>query len=116
MFSHIIFQASIRQLQIQQSPGQNDIVHHDVNKFPPFVRASTSFQTFYLYINHRYNNHLEDARVLGVKKGLINGVSLGIVWLVIMCTYGLGFWYGAKLTRDEPENYTVGKMTVVSLS
>jgi len=49
-FFHIIFQASIRQLQIQQSSGQNDIVRHDVNKFPPFVRASTSFQAFYLSI------------------------------------------------------------------
>lgn len=55
-----------------------------------------------------------EARDLGVKKGFINGLSLGVVWLIVMGAYGLGFWYGAKLTRDEPDTYTVGVMTIVS--
>ncbi|XP_052792183.1 ATP-dependent translocase ABCB1-like isoform X2 [Mya arenaria] len=64
----------------------------------------------------RYDIHLVEARSLGVKKGLINGISLGVVWLIMMCAYALGFWYGAKLTRDEPENYSVGTMTIVFFS
>ncbi|WAQ94713.1 MDR1-like protein [Mya arenaria] len=63
-----------------------------------------------------YDIHLVEARSLGVKKGLINGISLGVVWLIMMCAYALGFWYGAKLTRDEPENYSVGTMTIVFFS
>lgn len=39
---------------------------------------------------------------------------MGIVWLIIFGCYALGFWYGGKLTRDEPENYSIGKMLVVS--
>ena len=63
----------------------------------------------------RYNVNLIEARSLGVKKGFVNGLSMGVVWLIVMCSYALGFWYGAKLTRDEPDNYTVGTMTIVSL-
>ena len=51
---------------------------------------------------------------MGVKKGLINGVSMGVVWLVVFGAYGLGFWYGGVLVRDEPENYTVAKIMIVS--
>lgn len=37
-----------------------------------------------------------------------------MTFFVIFLTYALAFWYGGKLTRDEPDNYTVGIMLVVS--
>ena len=55
-----------------------------------------------------------DARDFGIKKGLINGLAMGIVFLIMFLSYGLAFWYGSKLTRDEPDNYTAGKVMVVS--
>ncbi|KAK7508463.1 hypothetical protein BaRGS_00000029 [Batillaria attramentaria] len=63
----------------------------------------------------RYYDNLGEARSFGVKKGFSNGLSMGFVWLVIFGSYALGFWYGGKLTRDEPDNYTVGTM-LISLS
>jgi len=51
---------------------------------------------------------------MGVRKGFVTGVSAGIVWLIIFCAYGLGFWYGAKLTREEPVTYTIGNVMIVS--
>ena len=40
---------------------------------------------------------------------------MGLVWLVMFAAYALGFWYGAKLTRDEPEIYTIGNVMIVSV-
>ena len=62
----------------------------------------------------RYNENLKDAKSLGVKKGFTTGLSMGFVWLVIFLSYALGFWYGAKLTRDEPDTYKPGTMITVS--
>ena len=50
---------------------------------------------------------------MGIRKGMINGVALGSVWLIIFVTYGFGFWYGAKKIREDPEDYTIGKVTLV---
>ncbi|KAK3589575.1 hypothetical protein CHS0354_043029 [Potamilus streckersoni] len=62
----------------------------------------------------RYNANLIEARDFGIKKGFINGVAVGIVWLVIFCAYALGFWYGAKLIREE--NYSIGNVMIVFFS
>ncbi|XP_076435094.1 ATP-dependent translocase ABCB1-like [Babylonia areolata] len=64
----------------------------------------------------RYKNNLGEAKAFGVKKGFTAGLSMGFVWFVIFGSYALGFWYGAKLTRDEPDNYSVGKMLIVFFS
>ncbi|PVD39429.1 hypothetical protein C0Q70_02059 [Pomacea canaliculata] len=64
----------------------------------------------------RYADNLTEARAFGIKKGFTNGMVMGIVWLIIFGCYALGFWYGGKLTRDEPENYSIGKMLVVFFS
>jgi len=54
------------------------------------------------------------ARDLGVRKGLVNGIGMGLMWLIIFGSYALGFWYGTELTIKEPEIYTVGNMIIVS--
>ncbi|KAL3831884.1 hypothetical protein ACJMK2_023581 [Sinanodonta woodiana] len=62
----------------------------------------------------RYNANLIEARDFGIKKGFINCVAVGVVWLVIFCAYALGFWYGAKLIREE--NYSIGNVMIVFFS
>ncbi|XP_053373101.1 ATP-dependent translocase ABCB1-like isoform X2 [Mercenaria mercenaria] len=61
----------------------------------------------------RYNANLIEARDLGIKKGLVNGITLGMVWMIMFLAYALGFWYGAKLSREEPENYSIGNVMIV---
>lgn len=61
----------------------------------------------------RYRDNLGEAKAFGIKKGFTNGLSMGCVWFVIFAAYALGFWYGGKLTRDEPTNYSIGKMLIV---
>lgn len=61
-----------------------------------------------------YASNLNEARNQGIKKGFSSGLSIGFVWLVIFAVYALGFWYGSKLIRDEPENYSAGKLLIVS--
>ena len=67
-----------------------------------------------MYLFSRYNGNLDEARQFGVKKALISGLGMGLVFFLMFCIYALAFWYGAKLTRDEPENYTIGRMLIVS--
>lgn len=58
----------------------------------------------------RYNNNLFKARDLGIRKSLINGAAMGIVWLIIFGTYALGFWYGGKLVQET--DLTVGDVMI----
>ncbi|XP_060595692.1 ATP-dependent translocase ABCB1-like [Ruditapes philippinarum] len=61
----------------------------------------------------RYDSNLIEARDLGVRKGLVNGVAMGMTWLIIFGAYALGFWYGAKLAREEPDVYSIGDVMIV---
>ncbi|XP_021353533.1 multidrug resistance protein 1-like isoform X2 [Mizuhopecten yessoensis] len=61
----------------------------------------------------RYNKHLKEARDIGVKKSLGNGLSFGVTYMLIFLTDSLGFWYGAKLTRDQPDLYSPGTILIV---
>jgi hypothetical protein len=62
----------------------------------------------------RYNNSLSVAKEFGIRKGLYGGAGMGLVYLVLLLTYALAFWYGGKLTIDEPDDYTIGRMLIVS--
>ncbi|ESO94117.1 hypothetical protein LOTGIDRAFT_145119, partial [Lottia gigantea] len=61
----------------------------------------------------RYSANLSEAKAFGVKKGMTNGIAFGFVWLAMFCAYALGFWYGTKLTVEEHETYSVGRMLIV---
>ncbi|KAL4646916.1 multidrug resistance protein 1-like isoform X1 [Arapaima gigas] len=61
----------------------------------------------------KYEVNLEDAKRLGVKKAITTSVSLGLTQFVIFGTYALAFWYGTKLSVDEPENYSIGRVLTV---
>ncbi|CAF1145696.1 unnamed protein product [Adineta ricciae] len=62
----------------------------------------------------RYEYHLDEAKKSGIRKGAISGSSMGLVWFLIYCAYALGFWYGAKLIRDE--GYNIGNVIIVFFS
>ncbi|CAF3736730.1 unnamed protein product [Rotaria magnacalcarata] len=62
----------------------------------------------------RYEKYLGDAKKNGIKKGGINGFTMGTVWFLIYCAYALGFWYGAKLIREE--GYSIGDVIIVFFS
>ena len=57
---------------------------------------------------------MDDAQKFGMRKGLIGSIGMGVVFFVIFAVYALAFWYGCKLVRDEPDNYSVGNLLIVS--
>lgn len=61
----------------------------------------------------RYKKNLKSAEEFGVKKGFTNGAAMGFIWLTIFGAYGLGFWYGGKLFRED-DDYGVATVIIVS--
>ena len=51
--------------------------------------------------------------MLGIKKGGSSGLWYGVMMFSIYCVYGLSFWYGSKLVRED-DDYTPGIMLTVS--
>ncbi|VAI55324.1 unnamed protein product [Triticum turgidum subsp. durum] len=58
-----------------------------------------------------YNKFNKNAYKTAVEEGLVNGFGMGSVFLIILSSYGLGFWYGGKLILDK--GYTGGKIITV---
>ncbi|XP_075072541.1 ATP-dependent translocase ABCB1-like [Mixophyes fleayi] len=61
----------------------------------------------------KYNANLRDAKKVGIKKSITTNVSMGLSQCLIFGAYALAFWYGTKLTMDEPETYSIGKVLIV---
>ncbi|CAG8595233.1 12948_t:CDS:2, partial [Acaulospora morrowiae] len=74
------------------------------------VRTAMAFGTQKKLSKH-YEVHLEDAKVEGRKKAIVNGVAIGAVFFYIYCTYGLTFWYGSKLIADG--SLTAGQVVTI---
>ncbi|XP_018426935.1 PREDICTED: multidrug resistance protein 1B-like [Nanorana parkeri] len=64
----------------------------------------------------KYNVNLREAKKVGIKKSITTNVSLGLTQFLIFGAYALAFWYGTKLTTDEPGIYTIGKVLIVFFS
>ncbi|KAL1259210.1 hypothetical protein QQF64_009787 [Cirrhinus molitorella] len=64
----------------------------------------------------KYEKNLVEAKDFGVKKAITTNVSMGFTQFIIFATYALAFWYGTKLSVDEPENYSIGKVLTVFFS
>lgn len=41
---------------------------------------------------HRYSSRLGAARKMGEKKGLANGLGMGVFNFIMFCSYALAFW------------------------
>lgn len=48
-----------------------------------------------------YNEKLQKAMDTGIKRGKILGFGFGSFMFILFSTYGLSFWYGSKLSRDN---------------
>ncbi|OCT75763.1 hypothetical protein XELAEV_18030950mg [Xenopus laevis] len=64
----------------------------------------------------KYNANLSNAKAVGIKKAATTNLSMGLSQFLIFGAYALAFWYGTKLTVDEPENYSIGKVLIVFFS
>ncbi|KAM3913524.1 ATP-dependent translocase ABCB1-like [Leptodactylus fuscus] len=64
----------------------------------------------------QYNANLVDAKKVGIKKTITTNVSMGLSQFLIFGAYALAFWYGTKLTVDEKDTYTIGKVLIVFFS
>lgn len=73
----------------------------------------TELLTVCLY--SRYEKNLVEAKNFGVTKAITTNVSMGLTQFIIFGAYALAFWYGTKLSVDEPENYSIGRVITVSL-
>lgn len=63
------------------------------------------------YELNRYENQLKITRKNGIQMGSLFGLVTGFDYLVVFSADALGFWYGAKLIREE--NYTIGQTLLV---
>ena len=59
-----------------------------------------------MYFLHRYTAKLQDALKVGLKKGVITGLGVGLLMFVMFGSYALAFWYGSKLIADGTKNST----------
>ncbi|KGL80184.1 Multidrug resistance protein 1, partial [Tinamus guttatus] len=64
----------------------------------------------------KYDVNLESAKSVGVKKSITTNTSLGVSQFLIFGSYALAFWYGTKLTVEEPETYDIGRVLIVFFS
>ena len=52
----------------------------------------------------RYEGNLKFAQRSGIFRGMLTGVSTGMMWFLIFASYALAFWYGVKLIMDDVED------------
>ncbi|XP_068013050.1 ATP-dependent translocase ABCB1-like isoform X2 [Melanerpes formicivorus] len=62
----------------------------------------------------RYQNRLEDAKRLGIKKAISASISMGVSFFLTYSSYALAFWYGTTLILSD--DYTIGKVFTVFFS
>ncbi|XP_004862484.1 multidrug resistance protein 1 isoform X1 [Heterocephalus glaber] len=62
----------------------------------------------------RYNNNLEDAKRIGIKKAITANISIGVTFLLIYAAYALAFWYGTTLVLSN--EYSIGQVLTVFFS
>ena len=77
------------------------------------IRTVASLTSELIQID-RYTKKLVDARKLGMKRGLVSGLGMGITMLSMFGTYALAFWYGGTLIVSG--EYTGGTVMTVFFS
>nr|CAB3219617.1 multidrug resistance protein 1A-like [Phallusia mammillata] len=58
----------------------------------------------------RYDVNLQSAKAVGIRKGMTTGLGMGVVFLIMFCTYGLAFWYGSTLVFAEGSTFGIDSM------
>ncbi|XP_037800229.1 ATP-dependent translocase ABCB1-like [Penaeus monodon] len=68
----------------------------------------------------RYDANLVHAKRAGVKRGLVTGVGMGLMWFLIYAAYALAFYYGTGLileSRTDPNsNFNPSNLIIVFFS
>ena len=49
----------------------------------------------------RFEQSLVPAKKAGIKRGLISGIGVGIIWLFTYASYAIACWYGIQLVLDS---------------
>ena len=68
-----------------------------------------------MFIMDRYAKNLSEGKNIGIKKGLMMGLTQSMVNVVLYGGIAIIFWYGPLLIRQECQNYTAGHWIVVGL-
>ncbi|NWZ99491.1 MDR1 protein, partial [Nesospiza acunhae] len=63
----------------------------------------------------KYDANLEVAKRVGMKKSITTNTCLGLSQFFIFGSYALAFWYGTKLTAEDP-HYDIGRVLIVFFS
>ncbi|NWZ66808.1 MDR1 protein, partial [Acrocephalus arundinaceus] len=63
----------------------------------------------------KYDANLEMAKSVGMKKSITTNTCLGLSQFFIFGSYALAFWYGTKLTAEDP-HYDIGRVLIVFFS
>ncbi|KAE8679576.1 ABC transporter B family member 12 [Hibiscus syriacus] len=71
------------------------------------IRTVASFTGERQAINN-YNKFLVNAYKSGVHEGTAAGLGLGVLFLIIFCSYSLAIWFGARMVLDR--GYTGGNV------
>lgn len=53
----------------------------------------------------KYSVHLQEAARIGMKKGLMQGVGLGLTMFTWLASYSLTLWYGGVLVVDHVSTF-----------
>ncbi|KAK8718207.1 hypothetical protein V6N13_045450 [Hibiscus sabdariffa] len=61
-----------------------------------------------------YNKFLVTAYKSGIKEGTAAGLGVGVVMLIVFCSYGLAVWFGGKMILER--GYTGGKVNNVIMA
>ncbi|RZB55138.1 ABC transporter B family member 11, partial [Glycine soja] len=59
----------------------------------------------------KYNQSLTKAYKTGVQEALASGLGFGVLYFVLMCSYGLAVWFGAKMVIEK--GYTGGEVVTI---
>ncbi|NWH30399.1 MDR1 protein, partial [Chloropsis hardwickii] len=63
----------------------------------------------------KYDANLEMAKRVGMKKSITTNTCLGLSQFFIFGSYALAFWYGTKLTAEDP-HYDIARVLIVFFS
>jgi ATP-binding cassette subfamily B (MDR/TAP) protein 1 len=50
-----------------------------------------------------FSGELGAAETHGIKRSAVTGLTMGLMFGLMYCVYGLGFWYGVKLIMDDQQ-------------
>ncbi|CAF2728582.1 unnamed protein product [Rotaria sp. Silwood2] len=64
----------------------------------------------------RYEKNLTQGRRVGIQKGVMLGITQGLVNVVLYGGIAIIFWYGPYLIRNECQNYSAGHWMVIFIS